>query len=55
MLGHGDTQDRPQLKVVEALRGKKVLQITARANRSMAVLATDIMASSSAMATHVNS
>ena len=28
-LGHGDTQDQLLPKVVEALRGKKVLQISA--------------------------
>ena len=38
VLGHGDTQDQPLPKVVEA-RGKNVLQITAKANHSMAVLA----------------
>ena len=30
-LGHGDTQDQLLPKVVEALRGKKVLQISAGA------------------------
>ena len=29
VLGHGDEQDQPQLKVIEALRGKKVVQVSA--------------------------
>ena len=37
-LGHGDTQDQLLPKVVEALRGKKVVQISAGADHSAVLL-----------------
>jgi len=39
MLGHADAEDRLQLTVIEALRGRPVVQVSAGAGHGMVLLA----------------